>query len=131
MAFCGARYPATVQAATRFASLWRRRLPLLAENPFAARKVKRLMTNPVRQMRFRRDHRWTPGHLSAYLEGDLVARSAARVRRHVRECPECRAALRSLERMLGLLRRAPPVSETERPDIAAGVRRRLRDPSAR
>ncbi len=87
------------------------------------------MINRLHQMRFRRDHRWTPGRLSAYLDGDLVARSAARVQRHVRECPECRAALRSLERMLGLLRAVPPVSDTEKPDIASAVRRRLRDPS--
>ncbi len=88
------------------------------------------MTNPVQRMRFRRDHRWTPAHLSDYLDGDLVARSATRIRRHVRECPECRRALRSLERMLGLLRTAPPVSDTERPDIASAVRRRLRDRTA-
>ncbi len=87
------------------------------------------MTNPLHQVRFWRDHRWTPGRLSAYLDGDLVARSAARVQRHVRECPECRAALRSLERMLGLLHAVPPVSDTEKPDIASAVRRRLRDPS--
>ncbi len=87
------------------------------------------MTNPLQQVRFCRDHRWTPGRLSAYLDGDLVARSAARIQRHVRECPECRAALRSLERLLRLLRAVPPVSDTEKPDIASAVRRRLRDPS--
>ena len=87
------------------------------------------MTNPLYQVRFRRDHRWTTRRLSAHLEGDLVARSAARIQRHVRECPECRAALRSLERMLELLRAVPPVSDTEKPDIASAVRRRLRDPS--
>ena len=88
------------------------------------------MTNPLHRMRFRRDHRWTPAHLSAYVEGDLVARSAMRIQRHVRECPECRGALRSLERMLGLLRAAPPVSDSEKPDIASAVRRRLRDRTA-
>ncbi len=87
------------------------------------------MNKLLHRVRFWRDHRWTPGRLSAYLDGDLVARSAARLQRHVRECPECRAALRSLERMLGLLRAAPPVSDTEKPDIASAVRRRLRDPS--
>ena len=103
---------------------------LLAENPLAATEVEGAMTNPLHRMQFRRDHRWTPGRLSAYLDGDLLARPAARVQRHVRECPECRAALRSLERMLGLLHRVRPVSDTERPDIASAVRRRLRDPSA-
>jgi anti-sigma factor RsiW len=89
------------------------------------------MTNPLRGMRFRRDHRWTPRHLSAYLDEDLVARSRARIQRHVRECPECRHALHSLERMLGRLRDLPPLSDGETPDIAAAVRRRLRDPSPR
>jgi len=88
------------------------------------------MTNPLHQVRFWRDHRWTPGRLAAYLDGDLVARSAARLQRHVRECPECRVALRGLDRMLGLLRAVPPVSDTEKPDITSAVRRRLRDPSA-
>ena len=89
------------------------------------------MTNPLHWLRFRRDHRWTPGRLSAYLDGELAARSVARIQRHLRECPDCRGALRSLERMLGLLRGVSPVSETEKPDIATAVRRRLRDPAAR
>ena len=111
-------------------SLWRRGPRLLAENPFASPQVEVVMTNALHRVRFRRDHRWTPGHLSAYLEGDLMARSVARIQRHVRECPECRGVLRSLERMLGLLRGVAPVSDTEKPDIASAVRRRLRDPSA-
>lgn len=96
-----------------------------------APKVQALMTNPLRRLRFGRDHRWTHGRLSEYLDGELVARSRTRIEHHLRECPECLGALRSLERVLGLLRALPPVSDTERPDIASAVRRRLRDPSSR
>ena len=87
------------------------------------------MKNPLHGLRFRRDHHWTPGKLSAYLDDDLVARSPARVQRHVRDCPDCRHALHSLERLLGRLRGLPSVSDTETPDIASAVRRRLCDPS--
>lgn len=89
------------------------------------------MIKPLEQIRFRRDHRWVPRHLSAYLDGDLVDRSRARIQRHVQDCPECRGALRTLDRMLGLLQRLPPVSSTEKPDIASAVRRRLHDSSPR
>jgi anti-sigma factor RsiW len=88
------------------------------------------MTGWLRRLRFRRDHRWTPDHLSDYLDGDLVARSRARLEHHLRECPECLSALRSLERVLGLLHAVPAVSDEERPDIASAVRRRLRDPAS-
>ncbi len=89
------------------------------------------MTRALHRLRFRRDHRWSPARLSDYLDGDLVARSRTRLEHHLHECPECLGALRSLERMLGVLRAAPPVSERERPDIASAVRRRLRDPASR
>ena len=89
------------------------------------------MSSPLARLRFRADHRWTPGHLSAYVDGELAARAGQRLRRHIRECPECRYALRSLERMLDVLHRVPPVEADETRDIAAAVRRRLREPSAR
>ena len=80
-------------------------------------------------LRFERDHRFTAGHLSDYVDGGLAARPRARVDRHVPDCPECEQALRTLERMLVLLHGLPPVSAAEHPDIAAAVRRRLREPS--
>ena len=83
------------------------------------------------RIRFWRDHRFTPGHLSAYLDDELVPRSRARIQRHVGDCPECHGALQTLERMLGLLQRVPPISSTERPDIASAVRRRLHDTAPR
>jgi anti-sigma factor RsiW len=79
-------------------------------------------------VRFRRDHRFTAGHLSDYTDGGLAARGRGRIERHVPDCPECEQALRSLQRLLLLLHGLPAVSEAERPDIAAAVRRRLREP---
>ena len=84
------------------------------------------MTSVLHRARFRRDHRWAPGHMSAYVEGDLSERARERLQRHVRECPECQRVLLGLQRMLGRLRAAAPQA-AESPDIAAAVRRRLRE----
>ena len=68
----------------------------------------------LRQLRFRRDHRWTPAQLSAFLDDELGAPARRRVVRHTRDCPECRGVLRSLRRLLDALgsRPAPePVAE--------------------
>ena len=87
------------------------------------------MLAALAHLRAARDHRWTPGRLSAYLDGELGARSVARIERHLAGCGQCLAALRGLERLLRTLHgagaepRAEPV-----PDIAAGVRRRLHQP---
>ena len=89
------------------------------------------MTALLRRIRFRRDHRWTPGHLSAYVDDELALRSRGRLRQHVKECSECHHALRTLERMLELMHRLPPVDGEQAPDIAAVVRRRLRDRTLR
>lgn len=107
------------------------------------------MVRAIRRLRFRRDHRWTPAHLSAFVDGDLAARGRARVLRHVRDCPECRRALQTLERMLELIRAVGPAeragsapdADSAEPDrldrtavapapsaLAAAVRRRLHDP---
>jgi anti-sigma factor RsiW len=83
------------------------------------------MSHPVKRIQFRRDHRWTPKKLSACLDGELVERSRRRLARHVRDCPECGAALRSLERLLRLMSRAPPPREPHASDITAAVRKRL------
>jgi anti-sigma factor RsiW len=85
------------------------------------------MSNVVHQLRLRRDHRWTPGRMSAYLDGELAARARARLERHTEECPECRGILYALRRILGLLQRLPPPKVEETPDIAAAVSRRLRE----
>jgi anti-sigma factor RsiW len=85
------------------------------------------MTSFLSRVRFRRDHRWTPKHMSAYLDGELPASARERVQRHIRDCPECRRVLRGLQRMLGVLDGLAPVGGQERPDIATAVARRLGD----
>jgi anti-sigma factor RsiW len=62
----------------------------------------------LRKLRFRRDHRWTPAQLSAFLDDELGARTRRRVVRHADDCPECGPLLRSLRRLLGALASAPP-----------------------
>ncbi|HZA79574.1 MAG TPA: zf-HC2 domain-containing protein [Acidimicrobiales bacterium] len=80
-------------------------------------------------MRFARDHHWAPGHMSAYLDGELTSRGRARMERHSGRCEECRGTLESLRRMLGMLGRLPPPGTgAEGPEIAAAVRRRLHEP---
>lgn len=81
--------------------------------------------------RFRRDHRWAPGRMSSYLDGELGATHRTRMDRHVDECPECRVLLAGLRRMLSALRRLPPpAGGAEAIEIAASVRLRLDDPPA-
>jgi anti-sigma factor RsiW len=83
-------------------------------------------------MRFARDHRWAPGHMSAYLEGELAWRARARMERHTGECEECLRTLESLRRMLRMLGRLPtPGTRAKGPEIAAAVRRRMQEPPGR
>ncbi|HTU30859.1 MAG TPA: anti-sigma factor [Solirubrobacteraceae bacterium] len=87
------------------------------------------MLAPMRRLRFARDHRWTPGRLSAYVDGELGPRPLARVERHLAGCPQCLAALRGLERTLQALHRLGSSSPPEgTPDLAATVRQRLHEP---
>ena len=62
----------------------------------------------LRKLRFRRDHRWTPAQLSAYLDDELGANARRRVVRHAADCPECGGLLNSLRRLIGALASAPP-----------------------
>jgi anti-sigma factor RsiW len=82
------------------------------------------------ELHFRRDHRWTPRHMSAYLDSDMSAMARARLERHTAECPECRSVLDDVRRMLVLLHSAPePVADV--PAIASAVLRRLHEPADR
>ncbi len=82
------------------------------------------------ELRFRRDHRWTPAHMSAYLDSDLRTQARARLVHHTAECPECRSILDDLQHMLGLLRSAPaPEPAAGGPAIATAVLRRLHEPA--
>ena len=83
------------------------------------------MINLITRARFQRDHRWTPSHLSDFVDGDLSPRGRTRLQRHVDKCPDCYRALVTLQRMLDRLHHLPRPDAGETPDIAAAVRRRL------
>jgi anti-sigma factor RsiW len=81
-------------------------------------------------LRFRRDHRWTPRHVSDYLDLDLAIRARERLERHTAECPECGGLLDDLRLMLSLLHGAPsPELVGAGPAIATAVLRRLHEPA--
>ncbi len=70
----------------------------------------------------------TPGHckdllerLSRYIDGELPADDRAGVERHLHDCPECVAVLRSLEHTVDLCR------EEGRPDLPPDLRARALD----
>lgn len=93
-------------------------------------RVGNLMSGFWPELRFRRDHRWTPPHMSAYLDSDLSAWAHERFERHTAECPECRSVLDELRRMLALLQAAPaPEPVADGPAIASAVLRRLHEPA--
>jgi anti-sigma factor RsiW len=86
------------------------------------------MANVFDRVRFRRDHRWAPRRMSAYLDRELPPVGRTRLERHVHDCPECRRVLAALRKMLGLLKHAVPASaRDEVPDIASAVRARLHE----
>ena len=62
--------------------------------------------------------------LSAYLDGDLEARTAGDVRSHLESCPGCRTELELLRLTVGALRSLPELPAPA--GILAGVRARLR-----
>jgi anti-sigma factor RsiW len=89
------------------------------------------MSDVLHRTRFRLDHRWTPGHMSDFLDGELAPKGRVRVERHVRECVECRRLLADLHGMLDALHRLPaPAGEVNALQIAASVRLRLNEPAA-
>ena len=55
------------------------------------------------RLRFALDHRWSPAHMSEYLDGDLDAGGRERIEGHVRACPECQELLRGLQAMVQAL----------------------------
>jgi anti-sigma factor RsiW len=80
-------------------------------------------------MRFRRDHRWAPDHMSDYLDGELAASGQGRMERHLHECQECRRLLAGLRQVLDGLHRLPARSgAADAAGIAASVRLRLNEP---
>jgi anti-sigma factor RsiW len=84
------------------------------------------------KLRFRLDHRWTPPHMSAYLDSELPGRARNRLERHTAQCPQCRSVLDDLRDMLTLLQGAPPPQPTAAvAGITSAVMRRLREPADR
>lgn len=55
--------------------------------------------NPIKRHRER--CREVRAQMSDYLDGELDARAAAAVKRHVRWCPNCRRMLENLRRTVG------------------------------
>lgn len=84
------------------------------------------MSTLGQRLGFRLDHRWVPGHTSAYLDGELDARGRARIERHARVCPECGRLLQSVREMLALLRAQPPARAPAA--LVSKVRARLAEP---
>jgi anti-sigma factor RsiW len=83
----------------------------------------------IHRLRFRLDHRWAPGRMSAYLDAELGQSGRARMDRHTAECPQCRRLIASLRRMLSALHRLPaPAGGADGLDIASSVRLRLGGP---
>lgn len=84
------------------------------------------MSGLVQRMRFARDHRWAPDHMSAFLDGELPSRGRLRMERHAGECVECRRVLDGLRAMLDALHRlAGPTGTAEAVAVASAVRLRL------
>jgi anti-sigma factor RsiW len=77
-------------------------------------------------IRFRLDHRWTPDHMSAHLDGELPAPERGRMERHLGECVECRGVFAGLTAVVEALHQLQAARPACRPaQFAAAVRVRL------
>lgn len=80
-----------------------------------------------------RDHHWAMPRFSAYIEGELAPRQHGRLHDHEGICPECRRAIQSLRKLVGILpalRGAPaagPVGERTARLVMDEIERRHRD----
>jgi anti-sigma factor RsiW len=80
-------------------------------------------------MRFWADHRWTPPHMSAYLDDELSPARRSRFERHESECAQCRTLLAGLRAMLEALHGvARPDGGAQARELATSVRQRLNEP---
>ncbi len=87
-----------------------------------------MIKRALNSLRFMREHRWTSGHLSEYIDRELDEPSSERVEEHVRLCPQCHRMLATLRRTVsGLrsLRNRPPAPPPAR-DVSEGVLGRFR-----
>jgi anti-sigma factor RsiW len=53
-----------------------------------------------REINMERDHQWAQSRLSSYIDSELPSLSMRRLHGHESICPECRAAIQSLRRMV-------------------------------
>ncbi|HEY1592573.1 MAG TPA: zf-HC2 domain-containing protein [Solirubrobacteraceae bacterium] len=84
------------------------------------------MSGFLHRLRFRRDHRWAPGQMSGYVDGELAHAPRARIEHHLGECAECRRLLAGLRRTLDALHRLPaPSGGVDAAALATSVRVRL------
>ena len=84
------------------------------------------MSNSWRRIRFKRDHRWAPDHMSAYLDGELALNGRRRLERHVGECRQCRSLLAGLRVVIAALHRlASAGGGADAVHITSSVRGRL------
>jgi anti-sigma factor RsiW len=70
----------------------------------------------VRLRTRRDDHRWSQGHLSHYLEGELNTRARRRLERHAADCADCSRGLRALKTLLRLLARIDEGDQLRAPE---------------
>jgi anti-sigma factor RsiW len=84
------------------------------------------MSGLLHRIGFRWDHRWAPGHMSYYLDGELASNAHGRMERHLGECGECRRLLAGLRATVAALHRMPPpAGGVDGPALAAAVSVRL------
>lgn len=88
------------------------------------------MAGLVQRLRFFADHRWSPRHMSEYLDGGLGASGRERIERHLRDCHRCRELLRTLRGTVFALARLGGEpggvgEETVAASVLAGVRQGL------
>lgn len=84
------------------------------------------MSGLMDRERFKRDHRWAPGRMSDYLDGELASVRRARMERHLGECDKCRRLLAGLHRTVDTLHRlTAPTDGVDALAIVASVRSRL------
>jgi anti-sigma factor RsiW len=73
-----------------------------------------------------RDHGWSPDHMSEYIDREMDAGDRARIERHLRDCPECRDLMRSLQAMVETLGSLPGrPAQSVAGAVLAGVHERL------
>ncbi|HTT28028.1 MAG TPA: zf-HC2 domain-containing protein [Solirubrobacteraceae bacterium] len=84
------------------------------------------MSTLLDRERFRRDHRWAPGRMSDYLDGELAPAQRARMEHHLGECAGCRRLLAGLRQTVAALHRlAAPDDAVDTLAIVTSVRSRL------